>query len=500
MFNFDVVIYRLAPNPRDRSRRQLRPSVEGLEPRLVLSAALTAVQTVQVSDGKDILYDDGSVTFTPDARHPGSTVSAYTGTQNVVQMIAAGGGIVTRFSGGGTYFSPDGRDIGQVGTTVHAYNGTQTIIAMVAVAGGGVDTLFSEGGVYFSPDGMNLGGGGNTVRAYTGNQIVVQMVGAGGGVDTHFDGGGIYFSPDGLNVGGGGNTVIAYTGTEHVKTMVSAGGGVDTLFGMGTVDFSPNGLNLGGGGATTVAADGSQGTIYEILPVAGGVDVWDPNGVYFSPDGLNLFGSAPVLPTSQFYAFQMVSAGVGVDISLQNDFGAIYFSRTGTNLAGGGNSVLVSEDITGVYLASAGGGVDVNVTYSVAGQVYTLGTYFSQDGLNLLGGGDTVSAGIGSRPITAMVSVAGGVDIQFAGATGNLNQYGSVYFSPDGRNLSGGGNSVLATDGSPPDYPLDPSQPPGSSVYAIFPSFAGSDRFTVYNSTTGRNLDGGGSTTYFDTL
>ena len=473
--------------------------IESLEQRLVLSAALTAVQTVQVSDGKDILYDDGSVTFTPDASHPGSTVSAYTGTQNVVQMIAAGGGIVTRFSQGGTYFSPDGRNIGGGGPTVHAYDGTHNIVAMVGVASGGVDTELGDGSVYFSPDGLNLGGGGNTVRAYTGTQTVVQMVGAGGGVDTYFDGGTVYFSPDGLNLGGLGNTVSAFTprvGQLILEKLIPVSGGVDVLFtghvpaDNGLVNFSPDGLNLGGGGATIVAAAGDIG-IRNILPVAEGVDTWGgaDDDIYFSPDGLNLFGGSPVLTTR---VYQFVTAGVGVEVDSD---GGIYFSRTGTNLQGGGNSVLVSNGITdSIYLASAGGGVNVFLSNPITSVIE--GAYFSPDGLNLNGSGSTVSVCDVAPTIDVIddfddvpVSVAGGIDVKFVELTGG----GSVLFSPDGRNLGGGGDTVSATVGGPLLL-IQANYPPGTGVLGYFYTFVGSPDANIYVSLTGRNLDGGGST------
>ncbi|HEX4612977.1 MAG TPA: hypothetical protein VH092_32605, partial [Urbifossiella sp.] len=158
------------------------------------------------------------------------------------------------------------------------YDGSQQVVEMVALGNGGVDTLFSGGGVYYSPDGRNLGGGGNTVLGYSGGQGVVQMVPAGGGVDTLFSGGGVYYSPDGRNLAGGGNTqmlgsdlapgyfvgpgssiylntpggaIDVYDGSQQVVEMVALGnGGVDTLFSGGGVYYSPDGRNLGGGGNT----------------------------------------------------------------------------------------------------------------------------------------------------------------------------------------------------------------------------------------------------------
>ncbi len=217
------------------------------------------------------------------------SVLAYSGTQAVMQMIKVNGGVDTLFSGGGVYFSPDGKNLGGGGKTVSAYGGTQTVMQMVA-ANGGVDTLFSGGGVYFSPDGKNLGGGGKTVSAYGGTQTVMQMVAANGGVDTLFSGGGVYFSPDGKKLGGGGKTVSAYGGTQTVMQMVAAGSGVDTLFSDGDVYFSPDGKKLGGGGKTVSAYGGTQ-TVMQMVAAGSGVDTFfSGGGVYFSPNGQNLGG------------------------------------------------------------------------------------------------------------------------------------------------------------------------------------------------------------------
>ena len=131
MFNVDLSNWVRGQKSLRRNRVGVRPQVEFLEPKIVLDASLATVQVIQLSDGTDTLYDDGRVTFIPDANHPGNPISAYSGTQQVVEMVAAGGGVVTRFGEGGTYFSPDGREIGGGGNTVHAYDGAQTVIKMV---------------------------------------------------------------------------------------------------------------------------------------------------------------------------------------------------------------------------------------------------------------------------------------------------------------------------------------------------------------------------------
>ncbi|HEX4606975.1 MAG TPA: hypothetical protein VH092_02095, partial [Urbifossiella sp.] len=198
------------------------------------------------------------------------------------------------------------------------YDGSQQVVEMVALGNGGVDTLFSGGGVYYSPDGRNLAGGGNTVLASDSNQSVRQLIGAGGGVDTQFSGGAVFFSPDGRNLAGGGGSVVAYFGSQSVVQMVADRGGVDTLFSGGGVYYSPDGRNLAGGGNTQMLGsslapgyfvgpgssiylntpggavdvyDGSQQVVAMVALSNGGVDtLFSGGGVYYSPDGRNLGG------------------------------------------------------------------------------------------------------------------------------------------------------------------------------------------------------------------
>lgn len=147
----------------------------------------------------------GSALFSP-ANSPALQVLAYTGTQRVISAVPAAGGVVAQFSGGGVYFSPNGRDLGGGGLSVAAYRGAEPIAKLAAV-NDGVVTLFANGKAYFSPDGRNLGGGGNTQLAYGGSQKIVGLIEVPGGVKAEFDGGGIYFSRTGMDLGGSGSSV-----------------------------------------------------------------------------------------------------------------------------------------------------------------------------------------------------------------------------------------------------------------------------------------------------
>lgn len=161
--------------------------------------------------------------------------------------VLSNGGRVTVLSDGTAWFAASGAPPDSLG--VRAYAGSQAVV-QAAGAGGGVVTLFSGGGAYFSPDGMNLGGGGLSIAAYTGRQRVVRLAAVNGGVVTQFDGGAAYFSPDGRNLGGGGSTVRAYAGTQSIVELEEIPGAVRTRFSGGGVYISPDGRNLGGGGAT----------------------------------------------------------------------------------------------------------------------------------------------------------------------------------------------------------------------------------------------------------
>jgi hypothetical protein len=60
--------------------------------------------------------------------------------------------------------------------------------------------------------------------------------------------------------------------------------------------------------------------------------------------------------------------------------------------------------------------------------------YYSPDDRNIGGGGNTVYAYSGSVPIVELVKVGGGMLTEFQG--------GGVYLSPNGQNLGGGGASI----------------------------------------------------------
>jgi hypothetical protein len=120
------------------------------------------------------------------------------------------------------------------------------------------------------------------------------------------------------------------------------------------------------------------------------------------------------------------------------------------------------------------------VLFEAGSVTATRGIYFSPDGRNLGGGGNTISLGVLKRTVTKMITFQSGVITAF--------DDGTIFYSPDGQNLGGGGNTIPAYAGS-------------QSLAAIV-SFAGGvitalydgTTYTFYNSPDGTNLGGGGQT------
>jgi hypothetical protein len=216
-------------------------------------------------------------------------------TTKVVHVPGSVTAVVALFPDGRAYYSPNGYNLGGGGATVLAYSGSQQVIDIVALATG-IDTLMSNGQVYFSPDGMNLGGGGNTLHATSGNQAVASITQVGDGVNAAYaNGGPIYYSPDGLSLSGGGSSVRIYAGGRTLVNTVAVGPGdaVVSLFSDGVAYYSPNDRDIGGGGSTVAAASADAPAITKLVPVGGGVLAqFVGGGVYLSSDGRNLSGGA----------------------------------------------------------------------------------------------------------------------------------------------------------------------------------------------------------------
>jgi hypothetical protein len=104
---------------------------------------------------------------------------------------------------------------------------------------------------------------------------------------------------------------------------------------------------------------------------------------------------------------------------------------------------------------------------------------FSPDGRNLDGGGATVTVYNGIQTVASFVPYAGGVLTAFSG--------GGLYFSPDGRNLGGGGATVLRQTSVPPPVAMIPYRG------GLFASYYNAAFSWVYFTPDGLNPAGGGA-------
>ena len=160
--------------------------------------------------------------------------------------------------------------------------------------------------------------------------------------------------------------------------------------------------------------------------------------------------------------------------------GKAYFSLDGLNLEGGGNTILAyTGSLPIMQIAAAGSGVD---TLFSNGSIY-----YSPNGQNLGGGCvgsvcTVVAYSATTIPATKIVTVGRGVDAVIGNASGYF-----AYFSPDGLHLGGGGNSILIYSGSPAVQQLVPAGS-GNSIVTLFSN--GSASYSPDN----RNIGGGGNT------
>jgi hypothetical protein len=153
--------------------------------------------------------------------------------------------------------------------------------------------------------------------------------------------------------------------------------------------------------------------------------------------------------------------------------GQAYYSPDGLNLGGGGSTVSATNGQgTVVDVVAVNGGVDALMSDGTV--------FFSPDGQNLVGGGGTVRAEKGGD-IASLTPIGSGVDAVVADG-------GFVYYSPDGLNLDGGGGSVSAYPGGTTVSQIVPTGT-GNAVLVLF-----ADGRAFY-SPDNRNLGGGGNTT-----
>jgi hypothetical protein len=173
-----------------------------------------------------------------------------------------------------------------------------------------------------------------------------------------------------------------------------------------------------------------------------------------------------------------------------------YSSPDGTDLAGGGKTKRVygntpSEALRVDRMIPYQNGV-ITAFYNPSGGSGG-GIYLSPDGNNLGGGGNTKLAytrPAGMLRVDAMIPYQNGVVTAFYNPSGGSG--GGIYFSPDGNNLGGGGNTRrVGSSGVRVDALLSY----GKGLLTAFYSHRSGDSWGVYLSPDGQNLAGGGSTT-----
>jgi uncharacterized delta-60 repeat protein len=178
------------------------------------------------------------------------------------------------------------------------------------------------------------------------------------------------------------------------------------------------------------------------------------------------FGVTPDL------VFKMISYSTGLVTGFGS--GLIYYSPDGLNPGGGGNSVRVYAGTqTVVAMIPYQNGV---ITAFSGNSIY-----YSPNGQRLGGGGSTLRSYQGPERVTAMIPYNGGVITAFAGA--------GIFYSPDGLDLHGVNTGTSTTRVYSGTQTVVKMIPYNGGVMTAF-----SARW-IYYSPDGQNLGGGGSTT-----
>lgn len=152
--------------------------------------------------------------------------------------------------------------------------------------------------------------------------------------------------------------------------------------------------------------------------------------------------------------------------------GQAFYSPDGFNLAGGGETAAAYDgNLQIINIEAVSGGI---VSLLADGTVYR-----SPDGKNLGGGGATVKVNSGATRAIALAAVDHGVDVVFAAPAG-------TWFSPDGFSISGGRGSVDLHAGDVEIKQLVPLD--NGAVLTLFANG------TVNYSPDNRYLGGGGNT------
>jgi hypothetical protein len=305
----------------------------------------------------------------------------------------------------------------------------QDLVSSSTALTGGVVTAFADGTVTFSPDGRHLGGNGGATPLYAGPQQAVALLPYRGGLLTAFANGEIHFRPG--QPGGVGDDVLVAPAGEPVRALVPYGTGVLIAF-PHAIDFSPDGKSLG----------------TQVFPFRAPV-VGLPHLTLVGGTGLDVH----LPPPPEVVNLVPYDGGILTVLS-DGTSSQVLFSPDGQNLGGGGNTFRVysgSQRVVsmvpfgdGMLVAFSDGTIDFNNG--------------DPSGWHLGADAGQTQVFAGPQQVVSMVAYAGGVLTAFTG--------GQVLFSPDGRNLGGGGNTVRVFAGSI----LVPLQLPPSPVVNLGPT------------------------------
>ena len=295
-------------------------------------------------------------------------------------------------------------------------------------------------------------------RSYSGTTPISQMIThqTGAVLTAFFGTHQIWRSSSGTNLGGGdpATTVAVYQGGQDVTAMAEYSTGVLIAFTGGSIYYGPSGFDSGWGADTERRFDYGTCTIPCLKPIgllsyrSGVITSFSgPTGVriYYSADGFNLgqaTGNTQLAfssPDSTQVPTKMIRYRSGVLTALPS--GAIWYSPNGLYLGGGGSStqeysgtVPVKAMVEFVHpTCSAATGNRCVITAFADGKIYK-----SKDGHNLGSAtGNTVLVYGGSQTIDSMTVAVdvNGVPTKLLAA---FNRQ-SVYASPDGENVGGGG-------------------------------------------------------------
>jgi hypothetical protein len=263
---------------------------------------------------------------------------------------------------------------------------------------GGLVFASESGVIYRSPDRTRPGGGDDSYRVYGGRYRVSKLERCGSGLVTVFEGllNKAYYSPDGHHLGGGGSTLYAYNGVQSIHVMEPYQGGLLTAF-------------------SNKKIYRSNATCY--LP-------------WLGASGFGNVANAAAMPVS------IVEFGGGRVMTAYSD-GRIYRSPNGTDLGGGGTTVLVHGPSMSIVRTMIAHGSEVLTVFQDQQD-----RIFASMASGSMIPGPLAGFGPGWKFVTMLPYGTGVIAAWDAGVTK------PIYKSPSHNDLAGGPTSTRIYNGS----------------------------------------------------